>query len=159
MPAYPYMYICSYFFALKGNEQIGNNVVRQAMSCRPILLQCCCSCDAKEFRIGYKFGWDEENKIGFQVLTAVVMRNSTFYAFSLAKVSTAACFMLVSSLAYCSTLKMEETCSSETLVACQRTFISPKTGLFRTRQAYVYNFDTETSRTIETEVSDTENGY
>jgi hypothetical protein len=45
----------------------------------------------------------------------------------------AACFMLVSSLAYCSTLKTEEACCSESLVDFQRTTRRhiPRDGIFQ----------------------------
>jgi hypothetical protein len=78
--------------------------------------------------------------MGFEVLTAVVMKISTFWdiklrgpltvdrvseehAASIFRVEAvlAACFMLLSCLAYSSTPKTETTCSSETSVHFQRT--------------------------------------
>jgi hypothetical protein len=50
--------------------------------------------------------------VGSEVLRAVVMKNSTFWSLA---------FTLISCLAYSSTMKMEETFSSETLVDFQRT--------------------------------------
>jgi hypothetical protein len=54
--------------------------------------------------------------VGFEVLIVTV---SIFRVEEYAKL--AACFMLVSCLAYSSTLKMEVICSSETLVDFQQT--------------------------------------
>jgi hypothetical protein len=64
--------------------------------------------------------------VGFEVLTAVVMKSSIFWDIMqsiLLKVNhrfkaskPAACFMQVSLLAYSLTLKMEVTCPAETLV-------------------------------------------
>jgi hypothetical protein len=87
----------------------------------------------------YFYGSTEEIRkqdtdcVGFEVLTAVVMKNPIFWnvtpcsplkairRFGGICSSIATCFMLVSGLPYSSTLKMEATYSSETTVDFEQT--------------------------------------
>jgi hypothetical protein len=57
--------------------------------------------------------------VGFEVLTAVVMKSANFWDITLCSLLPA--FTLVSCLAYSSTLKMEAICCSETSVDFQWT--------------------------------------
>jgi hypothetical protein len=67
-----------------------------------------------------KFHWQIKLRfVGFDVLTAVVMKSSILWNITPPCLSPA--FTLVSCLAYSSTLKMEVTCSSETSVDFQLT--------------------------------------
>jgi hypothetical protein len=77
--------------------------------------------------------------VGFEVLIGVVIKNSIFWdliPYGLLKINQQAvladCITLVSCLAYSSTMKIEATCPSETLVDFQWNthIISQKTELF-----------------------------
>jgi hypothetical protein len=60
----------------------------------------------------------KELLVGFEVLTVVVMKSFAFCDITLCsplKAELAICFTMVSYLAHSSTLKMEVTCSSETI--------------------------------------------
>jgi hypothetical protein len=64
--------------------------------------------------------------VGFEVLTAVVMKSSVFGVITPCS-NLAACIILISCLAYSSTLKMEVTCYSETSI-----------NFYQTTRYYVY---------------------
>jgi hypothetical protein len=92
--------------------------------------------------------------IGVEVLTAVIMKSSIFWDIiphSLLKVNQhvretfypcfAACFMLVSCLAYSSTLEMEATCSYEMLIDFQLTtqcYVLEDTTIFSLYRLFLY---------------------